>query len=97
MKKFKMNRFTYLTKIICIFFVLLIGFSSKAYAYLDPGTVTYVLTLIAGAIVGASAVVKQYWYKIKRIFDKDSNKMSEDDEDVTVEASNEINKYDAKN
>ncbi len=92
-----MNKFSYLTKIMCVGTVLIIGFSSTAYAYLDPGTVTYVLTLIAGAIVGASAVVKQYWYKIRRIFDKESNKMSEDDKDVTVEASNELNKNDAKN
>ena len=91
-----MNRFTYLTKIISVFFVLLIGFSSTAYAYLDPGTLTYVLTLIAGAIVGTSAVLKQYWYKIKGFFAKEYNKMSVDDEDMTDEASKKIKKNDSK-
>jgi len=82
---------------MCVVFVLIIGFSSTAYAYLDPGTLTYVLTLIAGAIVGASVVVKQYWYRIKGIFSKESNKMSVEKDDMVVEASNELEKNDPKN
>ena len=92
-----MNRFIYLTKILCAVFALIIGFSSTAYAYLDPGTLTYVLTVIAGAVVGTSAVVKQYWYRIKGIFSKESNKMILEKDDIAVEASNELTKNESKN
>ena len=69
-----MKKFSFLYKLVYVLVVLLICFTSTAYAYLDPGTLTYILTLIAGAVVGASTVLKQYWYRIKSIITRKSDK-----------------------
>jgi hypothetical protein len=39
-----------------------------AYAYLDPGTGSMILQLLLGGTVGALAVGKLYWFKIKSMF-----------------------------
>ncbi len=41
-----------------------IAFPSIAYAYLDPGTGSYIIQIIIGAIVGILFTVKIYWKKI---------------------------------
>ena len=40
-------------------------FSEKAYAYLDPGTGSYILQLILAGLLGALFMVKTYWRNIK--------------------------------
>jgi hypothetical protein len=44
------------------------------WAYLDPGTGSYVIQVIIGGIVAGGAVIKMYWKKIKSFFirNKDS-------------------------
>jgi hypothetical protein len=43
-------------------------FPSHTYAYLDPGTGSYIFQLIIAGIVGAAFLVKIYWKKIKAFF-----------------------------
>lgn len=45
-------------------------FSAPAFAYLDPGSGSAILSAIIGVIVAAGMAVKTYWYKIKSIFVK---------------------------
>ena len=56
-------------KLYTIFF-LYFGLTSNAYAYLDPGTGSVILSAIIAGIVA----IKSYWltmlYKIKKIFKK---------------------------
>lgn len=40
-------------------------FPGKAYAYLDPGTGSYVLQLLIAAVLGAAFAVKLFWLRIK--------------------------------
>tara|TARA_B100001996_G_C18187075_1_gene410615 strand:+ start:195 stop:422 length:228 start_codon:yes stop_codon:yes gene_type:complete len=40
-------------------------FEIKAYAYLDPGTGSVILTAIIAAIATAGATITHYWRKIK--------------------------------
>lgn len=42
-------------------------FPSAAFAYVDPGSVSMVISGIISAFVACSIVVKKYWYKIKTI------------------------------
>jgi len=49
-----------------ITFILIFIFSSKqACAYLDPGTGSYVLQILVGALIGASVGFRMCWNKIK--------------------------------
>ncbi|MBL7196606.1 MAG: hypothetical protein ISS47_00755 [Candidatus Omnitrophica bacterium] len=40
-------------------------FLEKAYAYLDPGSGSYVFQLIIGILFGALFAIKIFWTKIK--------------------------------
>ena len=43
-------------------------FPSEIYAYLDPGSGSYILQILMGTLLGASYLVKVYWDKIKSFF-----------------------------
>lgn len=53
-------------------------FASRAYAYLDPGTGSYILQILLSIILGGLFAFKLFFTKIKlffkRIFTKKSNK-----------------------
>jgi len=57
-----------------LFFLAAISLSSPAYAYLDPGTGSALLSAIIGVFVAAGIAIKTYWYKFKSLFSKKSNK-----------------------
>jgi hypothetical protein len=48
--------------------VLFLTFTRDAYAYLDPGTGSYILQLVIAALLGASLAIKIYWGNIKKFF-----------------------------
>jgi hypothetical protein len=37
-------------------------------AYLDPSTMTYVIQIVAGAVIAGGTAVAVFWHKIKRFF-----------------------------
>ena len=45
-------------------------FTSKAYAYLDPGTGSIILQAILAFIAGTIATFSFYWTKVKLFFSK---------------------------
>ena len=52
-----------------------LDFAPFVYAYLDPGTGSYIFQLLIAGIVGLAFVIKVYWNKIKAfmvgLFSKD--------------------------
>lgn len=50
--------------------VLLLIFTEDAHAYLDPGSLSYVLQVIIAVVVGAIYALKVYWGKIKALFSR---------------------------
>jgi uncharacterized membrane protein YfcA len=42
----------------------------NAYAYIDPGTGSYLLQLLICALLGALFAIKVFWRKIKKFFKK---------------------------
>lgn len=48
--------------VLALFYLI---FPQKAYAYLDPGTGSYILQLIIAALIGGLFAVKIFWNKIK--------------------------------
>ena len=57
-----------------LYITILILISKEAYAYLDPGSTTFILQSILAFIAGSLAVIGIYWTKfkffIKNIFSK---------------------------
>ena len=58
----------YLKKLLIILILFLP--SVKAYAYIDPGTGSFILQTIIGAIAAIGAYVTLYWRKFKNFIDK---------------------------
>jgi len=54
--------------------VLLLGFglvgalASTSWAYLDPGTGSYVFQMIVAGLLGAAFAVKMFWVRIRAFF-----------------------------
>ena len=51
-----------ITIIVIAYFIT----SNHAYAYLDPGTGSAILTAIIAAFAAVSVAIKNYWYAIKQ-------------------------------
>jgi hypothetical protein len=56
--------------------VFVFMFSEYVYAYLDPGTGSYMLQIILAGLLGIGVGVRAYWTKIKSFFKK-TNKVDE--------------------
>lgn len=48
--------------------VLLAGFASPAYAYLDPSTGSMIISAVLGVLATVGLALKTYWYKLKSVF-----------------------------
>jgi hypothetical protein len=53
-----------------LLFIVLLGFPSRADAYLDPGTGSMILQVVAGALLAGIGATKVFWTRIKSIFRK---------------------------
>jgi hypothetical protein len=73
----KMSTCRYL--LLCFVFTYALCFSTKAYAYLDPGTGSYMLQVLIAAIVGGLFAIKPFFAKIKSFFIKSTPKEEEDE------------------
>lgn len=63
-----MKYFTHLITRPVVLILLFLIFPQKVYAYVDPGTGSYIFQLIIAALVGGLFVVKLFWNKIKIFF-----------------------------
>jgi len=60
---------------VCIAMATCVAFPQVAYAYVDPGTGSFVLQAVIAAIVSVSFAIKAFWGKIKaRLTKKDQEK-----------------------
>ena len=41
---------------------------SDAFAYMDPSSITLVIQMLAGTLIGAGIAIKVYWQQIKMKF-----------------------------
>lgn len=62
--------------------LLAMTFSAPAFAYLDPGSGSAIVSAIIGFFVAVGMAVKTYWYKIKSWFGKkDTAEQQDSDSD----------------
>jgi hypothetical protein len=65
-------------RIVGIVVVLSLLVPHPAFAYLDPGTGSYIIQLLIGAAVGFGFLIKMNWNRFKALFSKkDSGAESE--------------------
>ncbi len=57
---------------IAAIFLFLFMVSQPAWAYLDPGTGSMIISAIVGLFATVGLAVKTYWYKIKAFLRKDA-------------------------
>lgn len=62
------------TKALCVATASSIFLSTPAYAYVDPGSGTLILQILAAAGVGALFYFRQFRDKIKSLFSSDNEK-----------------------
>ena len=65
-----MNLVAILISFVCALGLFLFSFPHKAYAYLDPGTGSYILQLVLGFLLGGVFAIKIFWTKIKTFLKK---------------------------
>ena len=61
--------------------LLMVLFAAPAFAYLDPGTLSYVISMIAGLFIAAGAAIAIFRRKIKLFF-QNLGKKKQDVEDT---------------
>lgn len=71
------------------FFMVLL-FAVPAFAYLDPGTVTYVVSMIAGLFIAGGAALAIFRRKIKLFFQNLGKKKAADTETTAEHFGGEI-------
>jgi len=53
-------------RLVAVLAALFVIVPSAAYAYIDPGTGSFVIQGIIAAVVGAGVVLRMFWSRIKR-------------------------------
>lgn len=66
---------TKLSLLICVYLV----FTQDIYAYLDPGTGSYIFQILIAILAGALFGIKIYWLKIKSFIAYLCSKTKKDD------------------
>jgi hypothetical protein len=64
--------------ILIALFTGVLNYTHDAYAYLDPGTGSYLLQILIAGLVGAAFSIKIFWQRIKDFF---SGKKPDNNED----------------
>ncbi len=52
------------------FFMLFFVFVDNAFAYLDPGTGSYIIQMILAAVLGIGVAIRLFWGRIKNFLKK---------------------------
>lgn len=63
-------RFIKITKLVFCFMCIGFIMPQNAFAYMDPGTGSYIFQIVIAFILGGLFTVKQFWKKIIGVFKK---------------------------
>ncbi len=75
MRKYNLLRILELCLFVSIINIIAI---SRVYAYIDPGTGSFVLQAVAAGVLAAAFVVKSTWKNIKGVIGRISNNRDKD-------------------
>ena len=66
----KMKIISRLLLLVSLITVIQSTFPQAAHAYINPGTGTYIMQIIIGALIGGTLAIKFYWRKIMHFIRK---------------------------
>jgi uncharacterized membrane protein len=72
-------------RVVAVSFLVFTGclvVSTPSYAYLDPGTGSYMLQLLIGVLIGAAFAIKFYWKKIWSFLTNRRSKRQKNEEEA---------------
>lgn len=69
---------------LCFGLIVMMGISTNAYAYLDPGTGSMLLQSLIGAIAAAGMMLSIFWQRIKLAFHSCIDRVKDKKEDPDV-------------
>jgi len=75
----KMKKLIDLKHVVIITVILFLWSIKNAYAYIDPGTGSYIIQVIIGGVLGAAFALKVYWKKVKFYFSNLLSKQTKND------------------
>ena len=55
-------------KIALATIAVMLAAATDAYAYIDPGTGSYILQIVLASLLGAAFAIKLYWNRLKSLF-----------------------------
>ncbi|MFT7559806.1 MAG: hypothetical protein ACI93R_001721 [Flavobacteriales bacterium] len=58
--------------------LFLLSAAAPAFAYLDPGSGSAIMSVIIGSVVALSLMIKTYWYKLKSMVSRSKPTNEED-------------------
>lgn len=65
-------------KAVLLSIVCLLIYPSDAFAYIDPGAGSTLMSVVIGLFVAVAIAVKTYWYKLKAVFSRRSSRKKEE-------------------
>ena len=68
-----------LRNMVILTVILILCSVSKAHAYIDPGTGSYIIQVVIGVLLGAAYALKVYWEKVRAYFSKIFSKRTKSD------------------
>jgi hypothetical protein len=68
-----------LRNVVILIIILILCSVSKAHAYIDPGTGSYIIQVMIGGLLGAAFALKVYWKKVKAYFSNLFSKRTKND------------------
>jgi hypothetical protein len=75
-------RFFRIVRVVLVAVLLLAIVSAPAYAYLDPGSGSYLLQILLAGLLGALFTLKVFWKRIVSFFAQLFSKRPRDDQDA---------------
>ena len=63
-----------------LFTSVLLNISGKEYAYIDPGSGSFIIQILIASLVGAGFLLRGYWSKLIDLFRGSGSELDEDDE-----------------
>lgn len=72
-----------LLTVLALVILVYLASPSPIYAYLDPGTGSFIFQLVIAGLAGAAFVIKMYWGKIKALFARLSSQDDQKDKEET--------------
>jgi hypothetical protein len=68
-------------KLTAILLITIIILPNDVYAYLDPGSGSYLIQILVAAVAGGGLILKSQWQKIRNIFYKEKGKENNKDDE----------------